>query len=157
MPQHRHHFREGFADLVALGTVADVTPLRGENRILVYAGLRSLSTSRRKGINALLNSMDLLGRNLKADDISWRLGPRLNAAGRMEDADLAYRLLISRDTDEAEALAVQLGALAERSREEMTRATTEALTEAMLPPPAPISIMSTEGMRIGRPLPDLKR
>jgi single-stranded-DNA-specific exonuclease len=133
MPQHRHHFRTGFADLVALGTVADVTPLRGENRILVTAGLKSLSTSRRKGITALLNSMDLLGRSLKADDISWRLGPRLNAAGRMEDADLAYRLLISRDTDEAEALAVQLGALAERSREEMARATTEALTEALLP------------------------
>jgi single-stranded-DNA-specific exonuclease len=132
-PQHRASFRRNMADLVALGTVADVTPLTGENRILVAHGLRTLALGKKPGLRALLVSTDLLGKPLSAENIAWKLGPRLNAAGRMEDADLAYRLLTTRDEDEAEQLAVQLGALADRSREETSRVTTEALVEALLP------------------------
>lgn len=132
-PAHRTAFRNNFLDLVALGTVADVTTLRGENRIFVAHGLRVLSEAKKTGIRALLVSLDLQGKTLDAGNISWRLGPRLNAAGRMGDADLAYRLLITRDYDEAEQIAVQMGALAERSREETARVTTEAMVEALLP------------------------
>lgn len=133
MPQHRTAFRHNFVDLVAVGTVADVTPLVGENRILVTHGLRALAQGKKTGLKALLVSMDLWNRTLDAESISWKLGPRLNAAGRMEDADIAYRLLTTRDAAEAERLAFQLGELAERSRDETARVTTEALVEALLP------------------------
>ena len=132
MPQHRTAFRYNYVDLVAVGTVADVTPLIDENRILVAHGLRTLAQGKKTGLKALLESMDLWNRTLDAESISWKLGPRLNAAGRMEDADLAYRLLVTRDADEAKDLAGQLGALAERSREETARVTTEAMLDAML-------------------------
>jgi single-stranded-DNA-specific exonuclease len=133
MPAHREAFRHNFVDLAALGTVADVTPLIGENRILVTHGLRTLAEAKKTGLRALMLSMDMLGKPFDTESISWKIGPRLNAAGRMEDADLAYRLLVTRDQDEAEQLAVQLAALAEKSREETARVTTEALVEAMLP------------------------
>ena len=132
-PQHREVFRRRFLDLVALGTVADVTPLRGENRIFVKQGLRCIANAERTGIRALLNSMELLNKPLDARTISFRLGPRLNAAGRVEDATLAYRLLSTKDPDEAESLAVQLGAMHDAIREETARATTEAVAEAFLP------------------------
>jgi single-stranded-DNA-specific exonuclease len=131
MPQHREAFRRRFTDLVALGTVADVTPLIGENRILVAEGLRILATAERAGIRALLTSLDLLDKPLTAHSISFRLGPRLNSAGRVEDAMLAYRLLATRDRDEAESLAVQLGAMHDAIREETARATVEAVEEAL--------------------------
>ena len=132
-PQHRETFRRRFLDLVALGTVADVTPLRGENRIFVTHGLRALANAERAGVRALLISMDMLNKPLDARSISFKLGPRLNAAGRVEDATLAYRLLSTKDQDEAESLAVQLGAMHDAIREETARATTEAVTEALLP------------------------
>jgi single-stranded-DNA-specific exonuclease len=130
-PQHRDAFRENFLDLVALGTVADMTPLLSENRILVTHGLRILAKAKKTGVRALLLNLNLLDRALDTTHIGWQIAPRLNAAGRMEDADLAYRLLITRDRDEAEALAVQLDALAVRSREEIARVTTDALTDAL--------------------------
>lgn len=132
-PQFRRSFRRTFVDLVALGTVADVTPLIGENRVLVAHGLLALAEGKKAGLRALLVAADLWGKPLTADAISWKLGPRLNAAGRMEDADLAYRLLVTKDADEAEQLAVQLGALAEKSREETRRVTTEAMADALGP------------------------
>jgi single-stranded-DNA-specific exonuclease len=132
-PVHRLAFRRQFVDLVALGTVADVTPLKSENRIFVTHGLRALAEGKKAGLRALMMSMDMMGRALDTESISWKLGPRLNAAGRMEDADLAFRLLVTKDPEEAEQLAVQLSLLAERSREETARVTTEAMVDAMLP------------------------
>ena len=132
-PEHRAAFHRNFVDLVALGTVADCTPIIRENRVLVAHGLKALAEAKKTGIKALLLSMDIAGRPLDTEDISFKLGPRLNAAGRIEDADLAFRLLVTRDQDEAEQLAVQIGALAEKSREETARVTTEALIDALSP------------------------
>lgn len=132
-PAHRDSFRRRFVDLVALGTVADVTPLIDENRVFVAHGLRALARSRKEGIRALLLSLNLQDKPLDARSIAWSLGPRLNAAGRMEDADLAFRLLVTKDPDEAEQLAVQLAALHDKTREETARVTTEALAEALSP------------------------
>jgi single-stranded-DNA-specific exonuclease len=132
-PAHRKAFRDNFVDLAALGTVADMTPLVSENRILVSHGLRALNTGKKVGLRALFLSMDLGGKTVECETISFRIAPRLNAAGRMEDADLAYRLLVTRDADEAEQLAVQLGALAEKSREETARVTAEAVAAALEP------------------------
>lgn len=130
-PEQRQNFRRNFVDLVALGTVADASTVSGENRILVSEGLLALAQSKKKGIRALLASAGLTDRTLTTDNIGWHLGPRLNAAGRMEDADLAYRLLVCRDDDEAEQLAAQLEALNEQRKANTDRIVQEALAEAL--------------------------
>ena len=132
-PEARVAFRHNFVDLAALGTVADVTSLAGENRILVSHGLGQLAQAKKTGLRALMLALDMLDKPLDTQSISFFLAPHLNAAGRMGDADLAFRLLTTRDPDEAESLAVQMTALAARSREESARVTAEALTEALLP------------------------
>ncbi len=94
-------------DLVALGTVADIVPLEGENRILVHHGLRQLLRTNRIGIRKL---MDVAGikSSISAEDIGFRLGPRLNAAGRLTTAEKALRLLRTSDEIEAAELAAEL-------------------------------------------------
>lgn len=97
-----------YAELVALGTVADVVPLTDENRSMVKAGLSSLSSSGREGVKALIEVAGLKDKSLTAEDVAFTLAPRINAAGRMEDADIAARLLLSDDPDTARALADRL-------------------------------------------------
>ena len=96
-------------DLVALGTVADQMPLIGENRVLVRAGLRALERTRKPGLRALLASAGLQpDRRIEAEDISFRLAPRLNSVGRMDEADAGLRLLLADEDREAERLADHL-------------------------------------------------
>ena len=90
---------------VALGTVADVAPLGGENRTLVFHGLRSLNVSRNPGIRALMDSAGLLHRGAGVEDISFRLAPLINAAGRVGHADDAVKLLNAKGFPEAQAAA----------------------------------------------------
>ncbi len=87
-------------DLVALGTVADIVPLHGENRVLVHHGMRRLGQSQRVGIRKLMEVAGVRA-PICTEDIGYRLGPRLNAAGRLATAEKALRLLTT--TDEAEA------------------------------------------------------
>ena len=91
-------------DLVALGTVADIVPLVGENRLFVHRGSRQLGQTRRVGVKKLLQ-ISATGPPVAAEDIGYRLGPRLNAAGRLTTAEKALRLLLTRDEAEADALA----------------------------------------------------
>lgn len=86
---------------VALGTIADVAPLRGQNRILVSHGLRAIGASRNPGIRALIDSAGLSERGLTVDDISFRVAPLINAAGRMGHALEAVRLLMAPGFQEA--------------------------------------------------------
>lgn len=96
-------------DLVALGTVADQMPLTGENRVLVRAGLRVLEQSHKPGLRALLaNAGVTAGRRIEAEDISFRVAPRLNSVGRMSEADAGLQLLMTADPDEARRLADHL-------------------------------------------------
>lgn len=97
-------------DLAAIATVADVVPLLGENRIIVREGLSRISSSSRPGLRALLRYAGVTP-PLAADHLAFRLGPRLNAAGRLESADIAARLLLTEDPAEADALAQKLEAL----------------------------------------------
>lgn len=90
-----------------LGTVADVVPLRGENRIIVRHGLKVLDGRASPGISALLDVAGVRG-PLRASDIAFRLGPRLNAAGRMGNASLALELLLTEDPRRAREIAEQL-------------------------------------------------
>ena len=100
-------------DLVALGTVADLVPLKGENRALVRQGLEVLNEARREGMRALMDAARLRPGSIMASSIGYGLGPRLNAAGRLGDAKLSYQLLVTADRREAEKLA---GRLNERNR-----------------------------------------
>ncbi len=100
-----------FLDLVAMATVADVVPLRGENRILVKHGLRVLSQSRWAGLRALIASTGLAGAPLRAGQVGYILAPRLNAVGRIADAKEGLRLLLTDDDAEASALAMRLDTL----------------------------------------------
>lgn len=111
-------------DLVALGTVADVVPLLGENRALVRRGLERINAMERVGIRALCQKAGLKPGNADAGAIGYVLGPRLNAAGRIAHARSAYRLLITEDADEAAELADLLNTL-NRQRQEVTRAAQE--------------------------------
>ena len=87
-----------YLDLVALGTIADLVPLRGENRILAKAGLRSLRNSRRPGLNALFEVSGInIGEEVSPFDVSFKLGPRINASGRLADASLPIEMLLSKD------------------------------------------------------------
>jgi single-stranded-DNA-specific exonuclease len=91
-------------DLVALGTVADIVPLQQENRIFVQRGMIEIARSRRPGIRQLIE-VAAVRSPITAEDIAFRLGPRLNAAGRLATAEKALQLLITRDETEAEELA----------------------------------------------------
>lgn len=96
-------------DLVALGTVADIVPLEKENRIFVQRGMRELATSKRRGVRKLME-VAAVRAPLSAEHIGFRLGPRLNAAGRLATAEQALRLLLTTDEQEAQALAAFLDA-----------------------------------------------
>jgi single-stranded-DNA-specific exonuclease len=98
-------FLEDAVTLVALGTVADVAPLQGENRILVFHGLRALAQSRNPGIRALLDSAGLAARSPEVEDIAFRIAPLLNAAGRMGHAREAVDLLMAPGYSEAQTAA----------------------------------------------------
>ncbi len=98
-------------DLVAIATVADMVPLIGENRVLAHWGLQVLRKSPRAGINALVACLRLRKSELTEDDIGFSLAPRINAASRMDEPDLALRLLTTNDSHEAEQLVAQLESL----------------------------------------------
>ncbi len=88
-------------DLVALGTVADIMPLILDNRVFVKYGLKNISTSKRIGMKALLDVADVDSEKISAGTLGFHLGPRINAAGRLEDAMMAVRLFRSNNLNEA--------------------------------------------------------
>ncbi|MBT5925126.1 MAG: single-stranded-DNA-specific exonuclease RecJ [Verrucomicrobia bacterium] len=94
-------------DLVALGTVADLVPLTGENRVLVTTGLKRLNQTRRAGLLALMEIAQVRD-EVGVFEISFQLSPRINAAGRLVNADTALRLMLSDNLDEARKLAQEL-------------------------------------------------
>jgi single-stranded-DNA-specific exonuclease len=95
-------------DLVALATIADLVPLTGENRVLVKYGLRLLQESRWPGLRALLETVGLAARPIRAGHVGYILAPRLNAAGRIGDAMDGLRILLTDDGEEARAVASEL-------------------------------------------------
>lgn len=97
-----------YCDLFCLGTIADVMPLRGENRRLVAMGLEALQTPCRLGIRALMEACGCQGQPITAATIGYVLAPRINAAGRMEHAELAVELFLTEDPAKAEELAETL-------------------------------------------------
>ena len=113
-----------YLDLVALSTAADIVPLTGENRILMAEGLRHLRRSTRPGIQQLAARARWPLETLTMHGIVFGLAPRINAAGRLGDANRAVALLLTEDTATAEALAAELDA-ANRERQQLDRRTLE--------------------------------
>jgi single-stranded-DNA-specific exonuclease len=107
-------------DLVALGTVADLAPLTGENRSLVRKGLKKIRETKRQGLYSLAAVSDLTLSRVTATSIGFILGPRLNAAGRLESALAAFDLLTTKDVKTAGELAQQLN-VQNRQRQDITR------------------------------------
>lgn len=108
-------------DLVAIGTVADMAPLIGENRVLVSYGLLVLRKTRRPGLRQLVARAGLPLSGLDAGSIGFCIAPRLNAAGRLAHAHSAFKLLVTKDEAEAERLSTELSELNSK-RQEMTNA-----------------------------------
>ncbi len=107
-PVYRDLDVEDFLDLVAVGTVADLAPLVGENRAMVRAGLKTIHHPRRQGLLSLIGAAGLKAERVTASDIGFVIGPRLNAAGRLDSALAAFNLLTTQDVDRAGQLAQQL-------------------------------------------------
>lgn len=95
-------------DLVALGTVADVVPLTGENRVIVKEGLLKLARTKRLGLSALIEGAGIKNKKFTSTSVSFILGPRLNASGRMASAETSLKLLMSSDPEEAKLLTGEL-------------------------------------------------
>jgi single-stranded-DNA-specific exonuclease len=121
----RIHLKE-YLDLVAMGTVADLVPLVGENRILAYHGLQILQHTRRRGLRALMDVAGLKpGQEIQPVDISFRIGPRINASGRLADAALSVELILSENAAFCVDAARQLDGF-NRERQEIERTITDA-------------------------------
>jgi single-stranded-DNA-specific exonuclease len=115
---------------VAIATVCDVVPLVDENRVLARRGLRALEATTNVGLRALLEASGLRGEALVAEDVGFKLGPRLNAAGRLASAALAVEMLLSEDGEQARALASELDGLNEERRRIEAQITAAALEQA---------------------------
>lgn len=127
----RDQFCRAYLDLAALGTVADVMPLVDENRIMVAHGLPLIEQTRKAGLAALYRVAMKRDRDaqLRAWHIGYRLGPRLNAAGRIDDAALALDLLLQSDEAEARRIADQLETINQERRAEQDRIFEEAVAQ----------------------------
>jgi len=111
-PKSVKSFHKHFLDLATVGTVADVMPLLGENRIIVRHGLQELARTKRQGLIALKNICELGDKAvIKAGHIGFQIGPRLNATGRIDDAIRSLNLLLTRDDAEAKKLAEEIDAI----------------------------------------------
>lgn len=121
---HRIKLRDHL-DLVALGTIADLVPLLGENRIMARHGLKILQDTTRPGLRALMEIAGVRpGQAIMPVDISFRLGPRINASGRLADAALSVELLLSEDSEFCAETALQLEAF-NRERQDIERGITD--------------------------------
>ncbi len=127
----REELLEKVIDLVAIGTIADMSPPLAENRYLIVEGLKHMNANPRLGIRELLKQTRLEAGSLDADSISWVIGPCLNAAGRLADGLIGYNLLITESPQEAQELAVWL-AKTNRERQKLTTATLARAREQVI-------------------------
>lgn len=116
-------------DLVALATIADLVPLTGENRTLVRFGLKALARTRNPGLTALMELAGIDGEAVTAGTVAFGLAPRLNAVGRLGDPNLALRLLLTEDPDEAREMAREAEAMNRARRATDKKTLEEALAQ----------------------------
>ena len=136
-------------DLVGLATVADVVPLRGENRALVRAGLAALARTTKPGIRALMRVSGVEQGTVTEHALGFRLAPRLNAAGRLQRADAALELLLTEDERRAADVADELDLLNRERQDTETRILFEAEAARKDHPEAPAYVLAGEGWHPG--------
>lgn len=140
---------EQWLDLVAIGSVADLVPVMGENRHLIQAGLKLLRTSSRPAVVALAQVSRTELNQIRSDTIGYQFGPRLNAAGRLESALMSYDLLMSETYGEALTRAIELNDL-NRQRQTMTKAIQASVLDRVDPDDVPPFIMvASESYNMG--------
>lgn len=127
--------------IACLGTIADVVPLVGENRVIAALGLRALAHARSPGLRALMRVARIKG-SVSSTEVSFRLGPRINAAGRLASAELALSLLMTGDQAEADRLAGELDTLNRRRQTEERRVVAEAREILAVREPRPGILMA---------------
>jgi len=137
-------------DLVALATVADCVPLVDENRRLVREGLRALASTRKPGLQALMEVARVDPSGIDAGAIGFRLAPRINAAGRLHRADAGLELLLTADVERARAVAAELDSVNVERRDVETRILFEAEKQVSeCPPGAPAYVLAAVGWHPG--------
>ena len=139
------------AGFASLGTVADVVPLTGENRIIVRHGLKILQSTRRPGLEALMDQCNIDRTKISSTDIGFRIAPHLNAAGRIDDATAALELLTTADSQRGKELAREMGNLNRRRKEiedEMVEACVEEVEAGKHPEEGPL-VFAREGWHTG--------
>ncbi|HET7710687.1 MAG TPA: single-stranded-DNA-specific exonuclease RecJ [Thermoanaerobaculia bacterium] len=138
---------ESLLRIAAIGTVADVAPLIEENRTIASLGLRALGEARNPGLRALLRRLGLAGKPLRASDVGFKLGPRINAAGRLASANTAIDLFAAVDEDSAWQLCAELDRLNAERQEIEARVREEA--EALVDPGDRFIVVANEGWHRG--------
>jgi single-stranded-DNA-specific exonuclease len=136
-------------DLVAIGTVADIAPLLGENHTLVRLGLQRLNTTTKPGLRALIRSAGLQAGRIRERDIAYGLAPRINAAGRMKDASIAFELLTTDSEEEAAARVAELEQLNLSRQQETEELMRNVREQAQQQPDTPIIIVSGDDWHEG--------
>ena len=122
---------ESFLDLVAVSIAADLVSMTGENRILAYYGLERLNQSPRKGLQSIIRLSGLENHKISVDDIVFKIGPRINAAGRMESGRTAVHLLVSRSDEEAQNIGKIID-LHNKERKSVDKQITKAAIESVM-------------------------
>src|SRR5690606_2925600 len=135
-------------DLVALGTVADVARIQGLNRAFVAQGLKVMARRDKPGIAALID-VSRLDRAPRCSDLGFALGPRINAGGRVGQADLGVRLLTTDDPDEAAAIAAQLDQFNQQRRAIEAEVQAEAETLLATQPEQAVAVLAARGWHPG--------
>lgn len=146
-PEIQPAFRKNFADLAAIGTVADVSPLTYDNRLIVSQGLQGLRANRKVGLAALYLALNLDPKTITAQSIAFQIAPALNAAGRMGDPGIAFELLSTKDVDRAVDLARQVKDLNDARKVAMQDVVSEASVMAISPDVANHSVLVLHGKR----------
>lgn len=143
---------ENYADLAAIGTVADLVPVDGENRDIIKIGIENIKTTERVGLRVLIEKSGLDPQKISSGTIAYTIAPRINAAGRLKSAEDALRLLLTEDIDEAQQLADELCSLNTERKETETaisNAVNKIITEQPQISQDRIIVVSGEGWHQG--------
>ncbi|MCP1125309.1 single-stranded-DNA-specific exonuclease RecJ [Bacillus sp. 3103sda1] len=143
---------EHLLEIAVIGTVADLVPLYGENRLLVQRGLKKLRTTQRVGLQGLFKVANISQGEITEESVGFAIGPRINAVGRLEDATPAVHLLLSEDVEEAKELAQEIDELNKLRKDIVKQITEEAIAEveAHYPPEEnKVLVLAKEGWNPG--------
>ena len=124
---NQESFQRHYLDLAAIGTLTDMMPLTEENRVIVYHGLKALQQTKKVGLQELMTVSGCRQRPVTSRDVGFELGPRLNAAGRVQDSRIALELLLSKDSEDAAKLARKLNGWNQERRDTQRQVEMEAL------------------------------